>query len=151
MKTKHILVLLFLSIGQLVTSQITPIETITTSDRKISYNSNNHVANKLIVKNQPYDLMLKLRENVKLDSSPNISFVGVCLGESTLSSIDKIKTTLVLEHIINESGNTLSCSLVNHGERVTLSDSQIECILAEAINNTFSFSGVPSDVSNFFI
>jgi len=151
MKIFYLLIVSILSVTQTIYAQVTPIETIIINDKKISYNSSNHTSNKLLVKNQPYNITIRLRENVKLESNPTISFIGNCLGDTTLSTIDKAKTTFVLEYIINETGNVLSCSLTNYGERVTLTNSQIECILNQAMNSTFNLSRVPEDINQFYL
>lgn len=127
------------------------IENSLIDTNKVIYKTNQHSNYLLLVKNQPYNITIRLRENVKLESNPTISFIGNCLGDTTLSTIDKAKTTFVLEYIINETGNVLSCSLTNYGERVTLTNSQIECILNQAMNSSFSLSGVPEDINQFYL
>lgn len=150
MKYIYIFFLLYVPTIGILNAQVEPIETIETDSSKISYYTKNHGNNKLTMNNQSYNLMIKLRENLILENSPNISFVGSCINQNTISSLDKSKTIFILEHVIDQSGNTLSAGLTNHGERVPLTNSEIICILNNAMNNTFTFKSVPPNTSTFY-
>ena len=67
MKSKKVVdILFFLSIIQFTIAQVKPIETIVSANKTI-YSTNLHNNYKLTVKNQSYDLKLKLQENMKIN------------------------------------------------------------------------------------
>ncbi len=133
---------------QLTNAQITPIETIVDS-KKTTYKTSNHDAKKALVDNQSYALNLKLNRNIKISSDSSISFIKTCLTQSLYNSIDHKKSIFFIEYVVNHQGTTLSASLINYGAKITLTQSQVECILNGAMNNTHEFSSVPSDISSF--
>ena len=151
MKSKYLLfTLFFLSIIQFTMAQVTPIETIIDA-KKTTYKTNQHNNYISIVKSQPYELRQKLQENIKIsDNTTNSLFVKDCLNGITYTSLRNNKIMFSIEYVCNQNGDVLSCSLINYGNRVSLSNTEVECILTEALNNTFSFNNIPSDVNNFY-
>lgn len=150
MKTKNILaVLTLLLIIQITKAQITPIETIVSANKTI-YSTNLHNNYKLTIKNQSYDLKLKLQENMKISDNINPLFIKECLNEATFITLGDNKVTLVIEYVINQNGKVYSCSLINYGNKVSLSNTEVKCILTEAMDNTFSFNNVPNGINKFY-
>jgi hypothetical protein len=109
-----------------------------------------HRENTIIVKNQSYELRQKAQESIKIsDTATNPLFVKDCLTATTYAALKNNKVIFSIEYVCNQNGEVLSSSLINYGNRVTLSAVEVECILTEALNNSFSFSNIPSDVTNF--
>jgi len=148
MKSKYILfALFFLSIVQFAMAQVTPIEAVI-DKKKTTYSTKSHSNYNTLFENQSYNLLQKLQENLKLIDNVNLIFIKGCIQNN--ASLQNNNTILYVEYIVNQEGNVLSCSLVNYGIRVSFSDSEIECILTEAMNNTFSFSEVPNGINKFY-
>lgn len=150
MKSNTTLLILFLGIIHFSYSQVTPIETIVDS-KKTTYLTSQHSNYISNVEAQSNELKLKLQEELKIDDNINPLFIKNCLNATTYSSAKNNKVIFIVEYVCDETGSVLSCSLINYGNKVSLSNAEVECILTAAMNNTFSFSNTPSGVSQFNI
>ncbi|HHC78887.1 MAG TPA: hypothetical protein ENK46_03325 [Flavobacteriia bacterium] len=135
---------------QTITAQITPIETVTEA-KKTTYKANSFDNYNVAFKNQSYELMQKLQRRIKLIDTVDLSFVRVCLNETTNDSIVNNNTVLYIEYIVNQDGDVMSCSLINYGFIVSITNTEIECILENALNNQFNFTNVPTEVNQFYL
>lgn len=149
MKSKNIVFLLILlSVNQFTKAQITPIKTIIDTN-KTTYNTKLHSYYRSVVKNQSYELKQKAQENVKIKSDIDSSFINACLNENTYSSLKNENMILIVEFITDIDGNVLSSSLINIGNKVSISVTEVECILTKAINQKFNFTNIPSEINEF--
>lgn len=134
---------------QISNSQITPIETDIDS-KKTVYKTKLFANHNSTFENQPYELLTKLSE-IELVDNVDISFVKSCINTNTYESISSDKSIFFIEYIINQNGGVISCSFINYGNRVSLTNSEIVCILTKAMDNTFGLNKVPYGVTNFYL
>ena len=146
---KELIILFFLLIFKVGIAQVTPIETVVDT-KKTTYSTKLHRENKVIVKNQSYELKQKIQENIKINNNFNLSFIRLCLDEATIAALKNENISFSIEYIGKQDGEVISCSLINYGNRVSLTDSQIECILTKAMTNVFTFDKIPNDVNEFY-
>jgi len=148
MKLKNILfTLFFLSIIQFTMAQVTPIETVTDA-KQTTYSTKSYNNYDTTFKNQSYDLIRKLQENLRLVDNVDLTFIKSCVLNDT--SLQNTNSIFYVEYIVNQNGNVLGCRLINYGNKVSLSNNEVECILTAAMNNTFSFNNIPNDVNDFY-
>ncbi|RPD90377.1 hypothetical protein EGM88_15630 [Aureibaculum marinum] len=148
MKSKKILFALFLfSIIQISNGQVTPIEKIVDS-KKTTYLTNHHSDYISSVEAQSYEVKLKLQEELKINDNIHPLFIKNCLNQNTYSSLKNHKVIFIIEYVCDENGDVLSCSLINYGNKVSVSNSEVECILTAAMNSNFDFNA-PSSIGQF--
>lgn len=147
MKLKTLLILLFLSIIHFSYAQVTPIEKIVDS-KKTTYLTNQHSDYISSVEAQSNELKLKLEEELKIDDNIDPLFIKNCLNQNTYSSLKNNKVIFIIEYVCDENGDVLSCSLINYGNKVSVSNSEVECILTAAMNSSFDFNA-PSSIGQF--
>lgn len=150
-KMKQNLFLFNLIITQFIIAQVTPIEKLT-DIKQTSYRSASYESFFNLYEKQSYDLMYNLSENLQLIDTVNIAFINNCLEQKTLDEIDRTKTHIYLNYIVNQNGKVMSCSLVNYGyNQINFSDSELACILMKGMEHSFSFVKMPTNVKEFYI
>lgn len=148
MKSKYLLlVIFFISLVNLLHSQITPFETVV-DDKKTVYKTNMHDFYNTKFENQPYSLIERLRQDLKIIDDINLLYINNCIQNNQLLQQSKF---LFIDYVVNENGHVLSCSLIDYRNKPsTISPSEIECILDNAMKDHFSFSKMPNGVSEFY-
>lgn len=148
MKLKNILtVILFIVITMHSYSQINSFETITSS-RMTIYQTNSFESTNATYMNQSYNLIENLRTELKLGNEIDLQFIKGCINDLNILMKSKY---LFIDFIINSQGEVLSCSLIDYGNKLTLNDNQIKCILSNAMSIVFTFSKTPTDVTGFYV
>ena len=149
-KSNNIFFILVILISGVAFSQITPITTQTDTNKTI-YFTNSFNQSLLNFRNQSYDLKEKIQDKININDNIDPLSVKNCLSSTTYSSLRSNKIIFIIEYICDQNGNTLACKLINYGNSVQLSSSEVQCILTEAMSTTFNFSNVPNDLSSFYI
>lgn len=118
-----------------------------------SYYSSQHISNTTVFKNQPYELMNKLRNIIlNKEQNPNSSIFHECFSQSELYTMRNNKAIISVEYIIDETGKTMSAAVLNHRKNnYSLSENSIDCLLSTALNQTFVFKNVPTDLPENYL
>lgn len=150
MKSKYILLtLLFLLTIQIGNAQI--IKILTEIDaKKTTYSTVSHNNNKIIVESQSYELKHKIQENIKIIDNINLSYIRNCIDANTLILLSDNNISFSIEYIGKQDGKVISCSLINYGNKVSLPMEQVQCIINQAMIDSFSFTNIPNDVNDFY-
>ncbi len=120
----------------------------TISNKKTVYQTNSFETDEKIFENQSSDLIKKLKADLILGSKIELDFIKDCINDSIILEKNKY---LFIEFIVNQNGEVLSCCLVDYGNKLTLIDTQVNCILSKAMKIKFTFSKTPMEIGYFFI
>ena len=141
--------LLFIFKASAQVSQYTVVE----NENEKSYYSFQHISNTTVFKNQPYLLKRKL-ENIILnkEQNPKNSIFYKCFSQSELDMMRNNKAIIFVEYIVDETGKTMSAAVLNRRKNnYSLSENSIDCVLSTALNQTFMFKYVPTDLPENYL
>jgi len=142
MKTNYIIIILLSFLTNLVSAQTLPIKTVSDS-KKIIYSTALVEEEKSKIINQSSDLNNKIHKDIINKTIIGLDFLEGCLEEALEESVfESIITTnniLIFSYYTDETGKVYACSLTNYGYRINFSDDEIECVLSEAMLQSFDF------------
>lgn len=149
MKSKILILTIFLFTTEIIISQVTPIN--------IEYDNNNtyyHTSGKSnyqsLYENQSYELFTKIKNDVKLVDNVALDFIEFCIDEPKLNNIEENGAIIIFEFYIDQSGNVKTCSLKNYGNKVNFTNEEIKCILSEAMQVNIGVSFEDNTPFNFY-
>lgn len=120
-----------------VYSQSSAFETII-KDKRVEYRTKNYSKEHKVYLAQDPKITGVLSKSLKIPGQTNLDFIKNCLSTDVLNPIKNKKSIIAFRFMVNQNGKVLSCSLVNFGEKISLSDKQIECILKSGMEKSFN-------------
>ncbi len=117
------------------------------------YYSSQHENNTTLFLNQSHELMEKFRKiRLSKEQDPNRRTFSTCFSQSERDMMKINKANVFVELIVNQTGQIVSAAVLNHKKNdYSLSDNSVNCLLSTALNQTFSYEYLPTDLPENYL